>query len=211
MDERKRYCEKCGVANMTDSIYCARCDRAFENIPPPVSQRPKQKTSRNWLIGLVVVLLVVGVIDAIGLVGYFTTSAGNTDYSSYYNSLSAQGWTIPSPFIKATDNNGNAAYIGVMKNESGNYSLSYVLHVFDTESAAKNDYTAQVTHSISQGYTTANLSQLGGSEVGSTRMGAYVSAEWGSNTSSSGTFMRITSGYDTTINKWVMCLEVGHC
>jgi len=94
VDERRRYCENCGAAIITDSIYCTRCDQAFENTLPPVSQPRKQKTSRNWLIALVAVLLVVGVIDGIALVGYFTTSAGNTDHSSYYNSFSAQRWTI---------------------------------------------------------------------------------------------------------------------
>ena len=98
MDERKRYCEICGAAIVTDSIYCTRCDIAFEQIPLPVSQPPKQKTSRNWLIALVVVLLVVGVIYGIALVGYFATSAGNTG-NSYYNSFSAQRWTIIGAFL----------------------------------------------------------------------------------------------------------------
>jgi|GEM_PF-6309043 len=210
MDERKRYCENCGVVIISDSIYCARCELALENVPLPVSRPPKQKKSRNWLIGLVVVLLVVSAIDAVGLVGYLTASTGSTDYSSYYNNLGAAGWTITFPFVKGTDSNGNAAYMGVMRNESGNYSLSYVIHIFDTENEAKNDYSAQVTHSISQGYTTADLSQLGGSEIGGTRMGAYVSAEWGSNTVS-GTFVRIALGHDNTINKWVVCSQVGRC
>jgi len=210
MDERRRYCENCGAAIISDSIYCTRCDAAFENIPPPVSQPSKQKTSRNWLIALAIILLVVGVIDGILLFNYFMARAETTDYSSYYNSLPAQGWTITSPFTKGTYSNGNAAYSGVITNDTAKYSLSYAIHVFDTESAAKNDYAVQVTHSLSQGYTTADLSQLGGSEVGSTRMGAYVSAEWGSNTFSS-TFVRITFGYDNTINKWVVCSEVGLC
>jgi hypothetical protein len=213
MDERKRYCKNCGAEVIPDSKYCARCGTSFENIlaldsqPQEISPvgQPK-KRSRNWLVALVVVLLVVGVIAGIALIGNFTTSAGNTDYSSYYNSFSGQGWTITSPFIKGTDSQGNAAYIGVMRNETGNYSLSFVIHVFDTQSAAQNDYTTQVTRSISQGYTTADLSQLGNSSVGSTRMGVNVSSEWGGFASSS-TFTRVTCGYDGNINKWVMCLD----
>ena len=116
-----------------------------------------KKTPRKWLVALVVVLLVVGVIGGIALIGNFTTSAGNTDYSSYYNSFSGQGWTITSPFIKGTDSQGNTAYLGTMRNDTGNYSVTSVIHVFDTESAAQNDYTTQVTSSISQGYTTVDL------------------------------------------------------
>ncbi len=38
-------------------------------------------------------------------------------------------------------------------------------------------------------------------------MGVNVSTEWGVYSSSS-TFTRITYGYDTSINKWVMCLDL---
>jgi uncharacterized membrane protein YvbJ len=110
MDERKRYCKNCGAEIIPDSDYCSRCGTGVEYTPLRVSQPQEtssvdqsQKTPRKWLVALVVVLLVVGVIGGIALIGNFTTSAGNTDYSSYYNSFSGQGWTITSPFIKGTD------------------------------------------------------------------------------------------------------------
>jgi len=172
--ETSQYCENCGVEIMPDSDYCSRCgtgvNYTFLEVSQPqkklrVSQRQgnsrvsqPQKKSRKRLIALVAVLVVVVLVGGIALLAY---SAGNTDYSSHYNSIWEQN-VIEKPFYKTTSENGNVMYVGLVRNSNASSIVAggntITFELVSSQSDAAAIYQNTVTTAANNGYNSTPVS-----------------------------------------------------